>query len=302
MPRIRIPSMRISRIRIPRVSLRSVPKASLFLAVAGITVLTLWQLYILSEGAVADAVLTVALLQIVQGAFALYVLVYAWEDPRRIEGNRSPQTFKEPQYSFTALLPARNEAEVIGDTIRSIARIAYPEDKKELLVVLRDDDPETVQAAETAIATLTGHNVRIVLISGEPYNKPHHLNDGLEQASGDIVCIFDAEDEPHRDIYLVVDTVYQERGCDVVQSGVQLMNYQSNWYSLFNVLEYYLWFRSALHFFASKRIIPLGGNTVFFKRFWLERVGGWDLNCLTEDADIGIRLSVAGAKKRRLQH
>lgn len=293
--RVRAPGSRLHTY-VPQVRKVLSMRTTAFLVAGVVLAISVAQLYGLSQGVLADLVLTVALIQILQGGFALYVLVYAWEDPKRMIRNRSPQVFKSPQYSFTALLPARHEADVIGDTIRSIARIAYPEDKKELLVVLRDDDPETIQAAEQALQGLPEHNARIVLITGEPQNKPHHLNDGLAVATGDVVCIFDAEDEPHTDIYSVVDTVYQERGCDVVQSGVQLMNYDTNWYSLFNVLEYYLWFRSALHFFASHSIIPLGGNTVFFKRQWLNKVGGWDLNCLTEDADIGIRLSVAGAK------
>ncbi len=41
-------------------------------------------------------------------------------------------------------------------------------------------------------------------------------------------------------------------------------------------------------------MIPLGGNTVFMRRSLIERVGGWDQHCLTEDADIGLRLSTLG--------
>jgi cellulose synthase/poly-beta-1,6-N-acetylglucosamine synthase-like glycosyltransferase len=85
---------------------------------------------------------------------------------------------------------------------------------------------------------------------------------------------------------------------DVVQSGVQLMNFDTNWYSMYNVLEYYFWFKSVLHFFAKNGVVPLGGNTVFFKRKYLNHVGGWDEACLTEDADIGMRLSLAGAKMK----
>jgi cellulose synthase/poly-beta-1,6-N-acetylglucosamine synthase-like glycosyltransferase len=42
----------------------------------------------------------------------------------------------------------------------------------------------------------------------------------------------------------------------------------------------------------------LGGNTVFFTRQVLERVGGWDEHDLTEDADIGIRISLLGERMR----
>jgi glycosyltransferase XagB len=91
-----------------------------------------------------------------------------------------------------------------------------------------------------------------------------------------------------------VDSLFQSSGADVVQSGVQLMNYWSNWYSVHNVLEYYFWFRSRLHFHAKARFIPLGGNTVFVRTDVLRAAGGWDAACLAEDCDVGVRLSSAG--------
>jgi len=91
-----------------------------------------------------------------------------------------------------------------------------------------------------------------------------------------------------------------EQGADVVQSGVQIMNYKSRWFSALNILEYFFWFKSVLHFFAQQGLVPLGGNTVFMKRPWVEKVGGWDESILTEDADMGIRLSIAGASMKVL--
>lgn len=254
--------------------------------------------YQISTGVFSDGLLTLALLQISQGIFGLYLMVYAWDDQERIEMDSSPKRYIDPQLSFTAIIPARNEALVIGQTIRTIASMSYPRNLMETLVVLRDDDQETINAARIAIAQNPDAPIRILLISGPPINKPHHLNAALKEATGDIVCIFDAEDEPHPDIYSIVNTVMLRDKVDIVQSGVQLMNFESNWYSLFNVLEYFLWFRSSLHFFAKKQLVPLGGTTVFFKRNQLLAAHGWDMTCLTEDAEIGIRLSLQGAKTR----
>jgi cellulose synthase/poly-beta-1,6-N-acetylglucosamine synthase-like glycosyltransferase len=75
---------------------------------------------------------------------------------------------------------------------------------------------------------------------------------------------------------------------------VQLINARDHWFSIHNCLEYFFWFKSRLHFHANVGMIPLGGNTVFLRRDLIERVGGWDEACLTEDADIGIRLSTLG--------
>lgn len=69
------------------------------------------------------------------------------------------------------------------------------------------------------------------------------------------------------------------------------MNFRDRWFGIHNCLEYYFWFKSRLHYHSKVGLIPLGGNTVFMKREVLERIGGWDQYCLTEDADMGIRLS-----------
>src|SRR5260370_4434473 len=55
-----------------------------------------------------------------------------------------------------------------------------------------------------------------------------------------------------------------------------------------------------MHFFAGIGLIPRGGNTVFVRRDLLEQLGGWDERCLTEDADLGMRLSLAQARIRIL--
>lgn len=244
------------------------------------------------------SILILTTLLIAQSVFALFLMLYAWEDPERIEGSKSPSNFTQPKLSFTALIPARHEEEVIGDTLKAVSAINYPEHLKETLVICRSDDTGTIQAAKHALSLLGKPNTRLVLFDGFPINKPHGLNIGLKEAKNDIVTIFDAEDEPHPDIYHVVNTLYGQSDADIIQSGVQLMNYRSNWYSVFNVLEYFFWFKSSLHFFARSGFIPLGGNTVFFKRSLLNAAGGWDQHGLTEDADIGVRLSVMGAKTR----
>lgn len=76
------------------------------------------------------------------------------------------------------------------------------------------------------------------------------------------------------------------------------MNYRSNWYSTLNVLEYFFWYKSCLHYYARHSSIRLGGNTVFFSRELLHDIGGWDERNLTEDAEIGIRISALGEKVR----
>ena len=254
--------------------------------------------YMMQGSFMLHAFVLVSLFLAAQGLYALFLMLYAWEDPERSAGDKSPTQFHAPQLSFTALVPVRHEEDVIEDTLCAISSFAYPSYLMETIVICSVDDTGTIRAVKRAISKLNTGNLSLTVYSKAPINKPHGLNVALKKAKHDVVVIFDAEDEPHKDIYNIANTVMLRDNADVVQSGVQLMNYRSNWFSMFNVMEYYFWFKSSLHFYARAGVIPLGGNTVFFKRDKLLQVNGWDHSCLTEDADIGLRLSKIGAKIR----
>lgn len=243
-------------------------------------------------------VLVMTFILLPQGLFTIYWMLYTWNNPEVAEKYSSPKEYTAPQYSFTALVPARKEALVIRETIHAVNNIDYPDALKEVLVLIRDeDDDETIEQAKLAISEIGKDNIKLVTFKDGPKNKPNGLNRGLKVATGDVVCIFDAEDTPHTELYNIVNTVMKRDGADVVQSGVQLMNFDSTWFSALNCLEYYFWFKSGLHCFTHNfKVTPLGGNTVFIKRDWLEKANGWDMYGLTEDADIGIRLTEMGAK------
>src|SRR6266545_1345514 len=236
-----------------------------------------------------------------QSAYSTALMLYAWEDEEKRVRNRVPTTFAPPQRSFTILLPARHEEAVIQDTIQRVVDLHYPRELVQVLVVIEAGDSGTIAKVNEKLAALHRegvNHVRLITFADPPINKPHGLNVGLRESTGDVVTIFDAEDEPHADILNVVNTVMVREQAQVVQCGVQLMNYADRWFSALNVLEYLFWFKSRMHYHATVGMVPLGGNTVFFRRKLLEQAGGWDQECLTEDADIGIRLSMQGVRTR----
>jgi glycosyltransferase XagB len=243
----------------------------------------------------------VSVLLAAQSGYSAALMLYSWEDDEKLRKNRVPETFAPPKQRFTLLLPARHEEEVIKDTIQRMVELNYPRALVQILVVIEAGDLGTIAEVDAKLSELHKqgvHNVRLITFDDPPINKPHGLNVGLRFATGDVVTIFDAEDEPHPDILNVVNTVMVREGAEVVQCGVQLMNYADRWFSALNVLEYLFWFKSRMHYHAAVGMVPLGGNTVFFTRELLDQAGGWDQQCLTEDADIGIRLSTQGMRVR----
>jgi glycosyltransferase XagB len=223
----------------------------------------------------------------------LWWMLHAWRTPQTLAATGFSGAAAVPRLSFSLIVPARHEQAVLGATLSRLAALDYP--AYEVMVVVGDDDPETSAVAQRA-AGRHPERIRVVLDTSRPKNKPKALNAALPACRGDVVGVFDAEDEVHPQLLRHVDARFEESGADVVQGGVQLMNYHSNWYSVRNVLEYYFWFRSRLHFHAAQRFIPLGGNTVFVRTDLLRQAGGWDPDCLAEDCELGVRLSSDGAK------
>jgi cellulose synthase/poly-beta-1,6-N-acetylglucosamine synthase-like glycosyltransferase len=243
----------------------------------------------------------VSILLSVQAAYALYMMVYTWDQPDVDDLARAPEQLAAPSLSFTAIVPARHEEAVIARTLDRVVHSNYPADLLQVIVVCSADDDGTIDHTARKIADLKANgitNVELVIFDDLPINKPHGLNRALPHARHDVVAVFDAEDEIHPDIVSVVNTVMVHEEVKVVQAGVQLMNFKSNWYSTFNVLEYFFWFKSRLHYQARLGSIPLGGNTVFFSRDLLNQIGGWDESNLTEDAEIGLRVSAMGERIR----
>lgn len=225
-------------------------------------------------------------------ATTLWWMLHAWRSPEALAATGFRRRAAGAPRSFSLLLPARHEQQVLGDTIDALSRLDHP--AYEVIVIIGHDDPETECVARIAAARHP-RIVRVIIDYHLPKNKPRALNTALRKCRGDIVGVFDAEDEVHPGLLRLVEARFEESGADVVQAGVQLMNLQTSWWSLRNCLEYYFWFRSRLHFHAAKRFIPLGGNTVFTRTQLLRQAGGWDPDCLAEDCEIGVRLSTRGA-------
>jgi cellulose synthase/poly-beta-1,6-N-acetylglucosamine synthase-like glycosyltransferase len=237
-----------------------------------------------------------SLLLTAQAIYSTALMLYAWEDEDKHARSRAPRELVAPKTSFTVMLPARHEEAVVADTIQRLVELEYPTDLVQILVVMESSDHGTIDIVRRKITDLHEQgidHVEMLTFDDPPINKPHGLNVGLARATGDVVTIFDAEDEPHPDILGVVNTIIVCEGSPVIQCGVQLMNYADRWFSSLNVLEYFFWFKSRMHYHAAMGTVPLGGNTVFVRRDLLLIANGWDQHCLTEDADIGIRLSAS---------
>ncbi|HSH18359.1 MAG TPA: glycosyltransferase [Candidatus Saccharimonadales bacterium] len=243
---------------------------------------------------IIPAILTATSLALfLQSSIEAWRMMYSYRDPASVDKLRFPRPRKRGlKQKFCLIVPARHESAVLGHTLSVLARQTHP--NVDIITVMCDDDLETLEAAR-AVAE---HEPRITVMAyplapDVKPSKPLQLNYVFEQTADKGYTVFgviDAEDTVHPELLMHIEAAFRDPDVDIVQGGVQLMNHDSSWYSLHNVLEYYRWFNSAMAFQADQKFMPLGGNTIFIRNQSLRAAKGWPVT-LTEDCSLGVLLS-----------
>ncbi len=196
---------------------------------------------------------------------------------------------------YTVLIPCYREANVIPQILKNMERLDYPRSKLQVLLLLEEDDVESLEAAK---ATRTADYMRIVIIpDGTPRTKARACNVGLSLATGEFLVIYDAEDRPEpgqlRDVVDKFDELGPKFVC--MQARLNYFNAQQNFLTRMFTLEYSLWFDYLLLGVEKLGLpFPLGGTSNHFRTQGLRDIGGWDPYNVTEDADLGIRAMALG--------
>lgn len=195
---------------------------------------------------------------------------------------------------YSVLVALRNEAEIVPELLVALGKIDWPRSRLEIKLVCESDDPETR-------AALAAHELHpcvevIVVPVGNPRTKPKALAYALPQCKGEFVVLYDAEDRPHplqlREAWDRFSRGGPDLGC--LQAPLVISRSKTLLPRLF-ALEYAALFRGLLPRLASwNALVPLGGTSNHFRREALDAVGGWDPYNVTEDADLGLRLTRFG--------
>ena len=104
-------------------------------------------------------------------------------------------------YSFSIVVPVKNEENVIGRLLNALSTLNYPADKREIIIV---EDASTDNTLDICMNFAKEHNNVRVLHRNFSNGKPSALNYGLKHAKGEIVAVFDADNVPDVDALMAV--------------------------------------------------------------------------------------------------
>lgn len=197
--------------------------------------------------------------------------------------------------TYTVLVPMYKEAEVLPILVHSMRRMDYPLAKLDVKLVLEADDTETIEAAKALKAEGIFEIVRVP--TSYPKTKPKACNYALRFARGEYIVVFDAEDIPEPDQLKKAVAMFKRSSDNVacIQARLNYFNRRENFLTRMFTLEYSNWFDYLLPGLHALKIpIPLGGTSNHFRTAVLRGVGAWDPYNVTEDADLGVRLTQQG--------
>jgi cellulose synthase/poly-beta-1,6-N-acetylglucosamine synthase-like glycosyltransferase len=195
---------------------------------------------------------------------------------------------------YSVLVALRNEAPIVPELLLALGKLDWPRAKLEIKLICESDDPGT-------LAALRAHDLHpcvevIVVPAGDPRTKPKALAYALPQCKGEFVVLYDAEDRPHPQQLREAWSRFSrsDTGLACLQAPLVVSRSKKLFPSLF-AFEYAALFRGLLPRLAGwRKLVPLGGTSNHFRREALEAVGGWDPFNVTEDADLGLRLTRCG--------
>lgn len=202
---------------------------------------------------------------------------------------------------YTILAPLYHETESLPRLMEGLSRLDYPKDKLQAILLLEEDDAETRQAVERI--QLPNFVQVVVTPNSFPKTKPKACNLGLALTRGEFVVVFDAEDRPEPDQLKKAVLGFRESNVSVIclQAKLNFYNQRQNLLTRLFTLEYSMWFDLYLPGIGDLRApIPLGGTSNHFRVEKLRELMGWDPFNVTEDCDLGMRLTRSGYETRML--
>jgi cellulose synthase/poly-beta-1,6-N-acetylglucosamine synthase-like glycosyltransferase len=226
-----------------------------------------------------------------------YMIVYLY---RKYAGGEDP----EPEARFdedtlpevTVQLPLYNERYVVERLIEAVCRLDYPLDRLQIQV-LDDSTDDTTEIARELVAEKRREGIDIELLHRDDRTgyKAGALAEGLKEATGEFIAVFDADFVPEPDF--LRDTIHHftDDEVGVVQARWDYINRN---YSLLTKAQtilldgHFVLEHTARH--RSGRFFNFNGTAGLWRREAIEEAGGWEHDTLTEDLDLSYRAQLEG--------
>ena len=195
---------------------------------------------------------------------------------------------------FMAIIPAHNEAAVVGNLVESLKKQNYDKDLYDIYVIADNCTDNTAEIARNAGAIVYERFDETKKTKG--FALQWFLAQKIEEdAPYDALCIFDADNIADSN-FLTAMNKKLNQGETVVQGYRDIKNPSDNWITAGYAIFY--WTMNRFYHLARYNIglSPLLNGTGFMVKFDVIKPTGWDTKTLTEDIEFSLKNIIEGRK------
>lgn len=203
----------------------------------------------------------------------------------------------------TVQLPVYNELYVMERLLEAASQLEYPREKLQIQV-LDDSTDESVELTRQIVEKLQQEGLQIEQFRREKRTgfKAGALKEGLEEATGEFIAIFDADFLPKPDWLLRTVPYFKDENIGVVQTRWSHINRD---YSILTEVQA---FALDAHFTleqvgrnAKGHFINFNGTAGIWRKETIYDAGNWEGDTLTEDLDLSYRAQLKKWKFKFLE-
>ncbi|KPI55936.1 glycosyl transferase family 2 [Clostridioides difficile] len=215
--------------------------------------------------------------------------------------NFDKEVKKIDEYPMVSILvPAHNEAKVIGRTVESLLLLNYPKNKMELIVINDNSSDNSKEILEEIKNKYDNYNFTIIntdnLTGGK--GKSNALNIGYTISKGEFIAVYDADNTPDRNaLRYLIQTIVMDDKLGAVIGKFRTRNKNKNLLTKFINIETlsFQWMSQAGRW-QLFNLCTIPGTNFILRRSIIEEIGGWDSKAIAEDTEISFRIYKLGYK------
>ncbi|MDT9606669.1 glycosyltransferase family 2 protein [Lactobacillus johnsonii] len=200
--------------------------------------------------------------------------------------------------TITIVVPAHNEELVIAKTTKGILDLNYPASKIEVLLYADNCQDKTAVEMQRAVdmPEYKYRNVQIIKRQGSG-GKAGVLNDALEIAQGEYICVYDADALPEQNaLYFLVKKVLENPSRYMATFGRnKTRNARQNF--LTRCINQEVIVSQRIQHVGVWNLFKIGripGTNFIINTEYVRSIGGWQQGALTEDTEISFRIMEDG--------
>lgn len=217
----------------------------------------------------------------------------------QVEKEKPPEIIGEHPF-VSIMVPAHNEGVVIVKTVAALLAFDYPEDRYEIIVINDNSSDNSAELLKEIQNNNPSRNLIVIntdSITGGK-GKSNALNIGYQQAKGEFIAIYDADNTPeHKALRYLAAELKADDSLGAVIGKFRTRNKEVNLLTRFINIETlsFQWMAQAGRWQLMK-LCTIPGTNFILRRTIIEAIGGWDEKAVAEDTEISFRIYLMGYK------